>query len=223
MSIMAQSGRLRSTPSSILCCMPLLFATYTLPPLVTQNCSSEPTEQYESCTGAAQCPGVSVRLGMAMQGRDLAAGGTVVKPTRRAPCHLKVSFSTFSRILSLTLSGRLLNTRPFLNVCAALSASRPPSLRRTLSPTAWQWKVRGPRQVRPHLCDVSDQRTKKDTVNYVAVQDSFAYGEFVNPCVWNTRAHCAHVRQAFNQTTTRLKLQQSVQTCLNYVWTIRRL
>lgn len=161
---MAHSGWLRSTPVSSLWCLPLLLATCTVPPLDTQNSSSDPGWQQFSSTGAAQCPELLVRLGMAMQGRgrDLAEGGTVVKPTRRAPCQLNRFFSTLSRILSLTLTGRLLNTRPFWNVCTFLSASRPPSLRRTLSPTTCLWKVRGPRQVRPHLCDVSDTASARE-------------------------------------------------------------
>lgn len=137
MSMMAHRGWLRSTPVSSSCCLPLLLETCTVPPLDTQNSSSDPAWQQFSSTGAAQCPELVVRLGIAMQGRgrNLVEGGTVVKPTRRAPCQLNRSFSTLSRILSLILTGRLLNTRPFLNVCTVLSASRPPSLRQTLSPT----------------------------------------------------------------------------------------
>lgn len=164
MSIMAHSGWLRSTPVSSLCSL-LLPVTYKLPPAETQNSSSEPALQRDSCTGAAQCPWVSVRLGMAMRGRgrDLAEGGTVVKPTRRAPCQLNESFSTLRRILSWIFTGRLLNTRPFLNVFFVFSARRHPWLRRTMSPTTRGWKVRGPRQDRPHLCDVSDPTSVKGT------------------------------------------------------------
>lgn len=39
-----------------------------------------------------------------------------------------------------------------------LSACRPPSLRRILSPTAWLWKVRGPRQNRLHLCSIVGEK-----------------------------------------------------------------
>ena len=138
MSIMNHSGWLRSTPSSSLCSLMLLLVTYTVPPEETQNSSSEPAWQWDSCTGAAQCPKVVVRLGMAMagRGRDLCEGDTLVKPTRRTPCQLNKSFSTLRRILSWIFTGRLLNTRPLLNVPPVLSASRHPWLRRTLCPTA---------------------------------------------------------------------------------------
>lgn len=124
-----------------------------------------------SGTGAAQCPGFSVRSGMAIGGRGsgLAAGCTLVKPTRRPPCHLAVLLPSIRQILSWIFSGRLLNTRPFLNVVALLVASLKPWLRETSSPTAWQWKVRGPRQEWLHQCDsfssttAEGRRKKVDT------------------------------------------------------------
>lgn len=148
---MAHSGLLRSTPESSLYVMLLLWM-YMEPPLDTQSSSLKPTCMRCSGTGAAQCPGLSVRSGMAIgaRGSDLAAGCTLVKPTRRAPCHLAVLPPNFRQIISWIFSGRLLNTRPFLNVVALLVASLKPWLRETSSPTAWQWKVRGPRQERPH-------------------------------------------------------------------------
>lgn len=127
-----------------------------VPPWETQNSSTEPSLQQDSCTMAAQCPWVLVRLGMAMQGRGraLATGDTLVKPTRRAPCQLNKFFSTLRRIFSWILTGRLLNTRPFLKVLSVLSASRHPWLSLTMVPTAWRWKARGPRQDSLHLCDL---------------------------------------------------------------------
>lgn len=161
MSIMAHSGLLRFTPVSSLCCLMLWLVTY-MEPSESQNSSSEPAWQWDPGTGAAQWPWMSVRLGMAMvgRGRDLSEGGTLVKPTRIAPCQMNKSFSTLRRIFSRIFTGRLLNTRPFLNVFVVLSARRHPLLRLTMSPTARGWKVKGPRQDRPHLRDVSDPTTE---------------------------------------------------------------
>lgn len=155
---MAHRGRLRSTPVSSFRRQWLSPLTYKVPPLETQNSNSEPALQRDSLTGAAQWPGVLVRSGMAMlgKGRALAVGGTLVNPTRKAPCHSGTCCSTLRQSFSWTFSGRLLNTRPFLNVCPILLASCPPRLSWTMSPTAWTWKDRGPRQDGPHLCDLAN-------------------------------------------------------------------
>lgn len=156
---MAQSGLLTSTPRRIATVLFLLTACRTIFPLEdTQNLSSEPSAHQDSSTAAAQWPGFSLRSGMAMggRGRPLAAGCTLVKPTRIPPCQSDEDLITIRWILSLTPTGRLLNTRPFLNVAPVLVASRQSWLRLTFSPKTWQWKVRGPRQDPPQLWDIMD-------------------------------------------------------------------
>lgn len=151
---MAHSGLLRSTPVCIRH-FSLLLWMYMEPPWDTHNSSSESVWLKGSGTGAAQWPGQSVRSGMAKGGSGscLAAGSTVVKPTRRAPSQCCVEPTNFKWILSWISTARLLNTRPFLNVVAGLVASREPWLRETFSPTAWLWKLRSPRQELLHWCD----------------------------------------------------------------------
>lgn len=155
---MAHRGQLRSTPSSSLCCRPLAFLKYNVPPLETQNSSFEPGRQQVSGTGAAQWPGRSVRSGMAREGRALAIGSTLVKPTRMAPCQVSLHNSTRRRTLSWGRTGRLLNTRPCLKVTPVLSARLAPWLRLTKAPTASLWKVKGPRQWGPQMCSGSDSK-----------------------------------------------------------------
>lgn len=187
---MAQIGLFVSICNILcLCSNPLSVWIRRYPVCVIQNVSSVRGKQRFSGIGIAQNPCRSVRSGMAREHMGPVPGGTLVRPSRSAPCHSATERSMRMRTFSPTCSGRLLKVTPWWNDCGFLVARRSPALSFMCCPLTWGWKVSGPRQLFPHVHwrQMTRRNTGTDLIcklmTIVVIDYSIAYCVCVFTCV----------------------------------------